>query len=364
MTLVSRLVDHAAAGVEPSIVESEQALLRLAPGTSTDARWPTTPLPDWPVVRALRYALGEAVELRGDARVFAAAARIRHPGADDQHLLASQGDLGPDAARVARFEWSTAARSSGQYTFRDLHIRTQAVPDSSARSALVVARHARSTSTVAWLNERSPFSGAAPGMVPWSALLPPIGSRGVLRRGRVNDRQQPRLVGGAVVDPCLPEAIAGSDRADDTHGRLAAVVGAVREGTWASRPGDRCARTTLAPLVRRFRFDRANAADTVDAGQFILPSRLTKSLRAALRIDPSLDVPVFEALAEAVQATPTAPMKDLNKLLELLQETQLTSRRVLSETARAALGALEIGGRGATLRGALLASDSALRERS
>jgi hypothetical protein len=200
-------------------------------------------------------------------------------------------------------------------------------------------------------------------MVPWSALLLPSDLEGFFAEGASMignnlDWWEAQWWTHAYLRPLLDPTVPTT--------RMAALL--LSLGLCAKEPGQ--AALAIDALALRLRLSSDASASigqtlrTLLTGQFILPSRLTKSLRAALRIDPSLDVPVFEALAEAVQATPTAPMKDLNKLLELLQETQLTSRRVLSETARAALGALEIGGRGATLRGALLASDSALRERS
>ena len=55
---------------------------------------------------------------------------------------------------------------------------------------------------------------------------------------------------------------------------------------------------------------------------------------------------VRELLAEAIQARPADPPKDTAKLLELLQETLLTSGRSLPETAKATLSSMKLGGPG------------------
>src|SRR4030095_9200570 len=103
------------AGIEPSVVESVQPLLRLAPVSRGAALTRARALIDWPITRALRYALGDDVEPAGHEGLFAAAARIRHTNADDPRLLAAQGDLGPDAARSAHYRFHIVVEHRGSY---------------------------------------------------------------------------------------------------------------------------------------------------------------------------------------------------------------------------------------------------------
>jgi hypothetical protein len=112
----------------------------------------------------------------------------------------------------------------------------------------------------------------------------------------------------------------------------------------AHRQG-RCSAAILGPVIRRLL-----------ASEFVLASRLAKSLRAVLRIEPALAGEVFDLLAETISANPAAPPKDTAKLLELLQETMLTSGRSLPATAHSDLAAMQIGGQGLRIRKALLGS--------
>jgi len=73
---VARLELHAQAGIQPSLIESVQALLRLAPGSHDAALTRARAVIDWPVTRALRYALGDDIKPARHEALFAAATRF------------------------------------------------------------------------------------------------------------------------------------------------------------------------------------------------------------------------------------------------------------------------------------------------
>ena len=102
--LVARIAAHLACGAESSPCEQIRAVLRLVPGAWPQASKAAAGLPQTPLVRAVRYALGDSVQVGpGPERaLFVAASRIRHPGADDPDTLAAYGDIGPDGPRAAR----------------------------------------------------------------------------------------------------------------------------------------------------------------------------------------------------------------------------------------------------------------------
>ncbi len=351
MECVSRLELHAQAGIQPSVVESVQALLRLAPGSHDAALLRTRALIDWPITRALRYALGDEVEPAGDEALFAAAARIRHPNADDPRLLAAQGDLGPDAARSARYRWHVLVENRGSYTATNLRIYPEPAGRVVPVELVAVARHRAATEDW-WHYSASRFAGPAPGLVAWSATVVPssldaLFAEGVEAIGNNLDWWEAQWWTHAYLHPLLDPTVPLTEPA--------ALL--LSLALCAKEPGQ--AAIAVDALVQSWRENRysprvGSIVRELLASEWIMSSRLTKSLRAALRIEPSLAATVTDLVAEAVQARPADPPRDTGKLLELLQETLLTSGRSLPETSRAALSSMKLGGQAARIRKELL----------
>jgi hypothetical protein len=84
-------------------------------------------------------------------------------------------------------------------------------------------------------------------------------------------------------------------------------------------------------------------------------ARYAKSLRAALRIDAAVAPSVADVLYAAAEARPADPPKDTGALLELLLEIVVAHELRLPASTRAALEAMQIGGKGKSLRQQLLA---------
>lgn len=351
MECIARLELHAQAGIQPSIIESVQAILRLAPGPHEAAFKRARTLIDWPVTRALRYALGDDIDPKGHEALFVAAARIRHPNADDPKLLAAQGDLGPDAARSARYRWHVLVEKRSAYTTKELHIDSEPVGREVPVEFVTVARHRPATEDRRHYSA-SRFAGPVPGLVAWSATVVPssldaVFAEGVELIGNNLDWWEARWWTHAylhlLLDPTVPLtdpaalllslALCAKEPGQAAVG-VDALVQSWREGRYSARMGD---------LVRELL-----------ASELIMASRLAKSLRAALRIEPSLAGTVFHLVATALEARPTDPPKDTAKLLELLQETLLTSGLSLPETTRTALSSMKLGGQGARIRKELL----------
>jgi hypothetical protein len=86
--MVERVAAHQVKGVKSSHGDQVLGLLRLAPVVEERTRAEARRLADEPFTRALRYALGDAVSPGAEEHaLWAAAARIRHPGHDDEALL-------------------------------------------------------------------------------------------------------------------------------------------------------------------------------------------------------------------------------------------------------------------------------------
>jgi Family of unknown function (DUF6493) len=340
---VTRLELHAQSGIQPSLIESVQALLRLAPGSHDAALTRARAVIDWPITRALRYALGDDIAPAGHEALFAAAARIRCPNADDPRLLAAQGDLGPDAARSARYRWYVLVEQRGSYTASNLRIEPEPAGRAVPVEFVAVARHRAATED--WRHYRaSQFGGPGPGLVAWSATVVPssvdaLFAEGIEVIGNNLDWSSAEWWSHAYLHPLLDPTVPLNDPA-------ALLLGLA---LCAKEPGQ--AAIGVDALAQSWRENRysprvSGMLRELLASEWIKASRLANSLRAALRIEPSLASTVFELLAEAIQARPRDPPKDTAKLLDLLQETLLTSGRSLPDTTIAALSSMKLGSQG------------------
>ncbi|MEO8161785.1 MAG: DUF6493 family protein, partial [Arenimonas sp.] len=168
--LIKRARAYRDCGADASEVEKVMVLLRL--GSATDAdRAEAALLGNEPFARALRYALGEALEPGPEVALFCAAARARHPRADDSVLLQRYGDLGPDGPKVARYDWKVESKAGQGYVSHELLVKTSD-PSNFADTLLAVSRHRLPGGESGWPGRRS-LCGSDAGVTAFFATLVP-----------------------------------------------------------------------------------------------------------------------------------------------------------------------------------------------
>jgi hypothetical protein len=349
--MVARVAAHQARGTRHTLGEQVLGLLRLAPAADEATRAAARGLADEAFTRALRYALGDALEPGPEPALFAAAARIRHPGQDDAALLQAQGDLGPDAARAARYAWRVESRASEYegkaYHFHDLVVTAAAPPHQLTPGLLAAQRHppaGENRDHYRWWS----FAGIDEGAVSWSATLLPscldaLWAEGARAIGNNLDWWEAQWHNAAYLRLLL-----------DPTGALAPMGTLLLAlGLLGKEPGQ----TAIAvdALVQAQRDGRLDAAALGQTLRQLLSTpmpkdaRLRTSLNNALRADAALGRPVFDVLCEAVTAEP--PPREWATLLDLLLELKLSLALPLPAAARAALASAKPGGRA---RGLLL----------
>lgn len=355
--LVQRVAAHQAAELESERLEQVLALLRLAPGAGDAERHAARQLGDSAFVRALRHALGDDVDLRGPADLFCAAARVRHPGADDDAVVRQHGDLGPDAARVARFSWQVHSWQNqvdtSTYHFHDLIVDTALRPRDASMERLAVWRHAadgQARQHFRWWS----FGGWDAASITWSATLLPSDTEafcaeGVRASGANLDWWEAQWHNAAYLrllhDPTV------------RMGPMATLLLAL--ALVGKEPGQTALAVDALVLAHADgRLDVALLGDTLRR-LFATPcpkaARLVASLRAALRAVGALRGAVFALLADTVRADP-AP-REVAALLDLLLELQLSLGAPLPAATRSHLAAARWTGRARTLCRQLLAQD-------
>ena len=353
--LAQRWQAHVAAGVVPSEREQVRALLRLAPrrGTPVGVAVPG----DAPFVHALRYALGDDIVPGTERALFAAAARIRHPGADDPVLAARHPGLGPDAALVGRYAWRVDTRSheaqGKTYTNHGFLMESEPRAVAVADDLPAVMRHCPDDADRRFTRWWS-FASTDAGAIRYSATLLPSDLQAFFAEGAHSignnldwweARWHDRAYLEPLLDPVTPMgpmaclllalALAGKEPGQ-TAVAVDALVHAHAEGRFAPPQalGDTLRELLATPLLK--------------------VARLHKSLQAALRADARIAGFVFELLCVVLQARPEDPPRDMAALLELLLELKVAGERTLPAAVRDALAAMKLGGNGRTLQRQLL----------
>ena len=353
--LAQRWQAHVGAGVAPCEAEQVRALLRLAPARGVPAS--VSALADAPFVRALRYALGDDVAPGSERALFAAAARIRHPGSDDLALEARHPGLGPDGALAARHAWRVRTDShvaqGKTYIHHHFELKTEPRAARPVEYMPAVLRHCTDDVEHRYLRWWS-FAGDDAGAIRYLATLLPSDLQAFFAEGA-------RMMGGNIdwweaqwqnrayleplLDPATPMgamgclllvlALAGKEPGQ-TAMAVDALVHAHAEARFESPQalGDTLRELLATPLLK--------------------PARLKKSLQAALRADPRIAGFVFELLCAALLARPEDPPRDMAALLELLLELQVAGGRSLHPAARVALAAMKLAGNGRALQRQLL----------
>ena len=355
---VERVAAHQKHDVRSSQSEQVLALLRLTPaGITKQALARARVLADEPFTRALRYAMGDDIKPGKQEALFAAAARIRHPGADDTALAKHVGDLGPDAARVARYAWRVTSDShkvqGKTYVHHRFELTTDEVPKRTPSELLAVMRHPPGEAKKRPWYSRWTFAGIDEGTILYAATLLPSSPEAFFAEGaRVIGNNldwweaewQNRAYLNLLLEPTTdmtPMATLllalglGGKEAGQTAIAVDAFVHSYKEGRLDLPALGRTLRDLLSTLL-------------------VKSARYAKSLAAALRIDGGMAVPLFDLLCTAIEATPDDPPRDTAMLLELLQEVMLTSERPLPAQARKALESLKLGGKGRALQKRLL----------
>ncbi len=353
--LAQRWRSHVVAGVMPCEAEQVRALLRLAPARSAPAE--VHALADAPFVRALRYALGEDIAPGAERVLFAAAARIRHPGVDDPALEARHPGLGPDGALAARYAWHVRADShvaqGKTYTHHHFELEIEPRAERPVEYLPAVLRHCTEDVEHRYLRWRS-FAGVDAGAIRYLATLLPSDLQAFFAEGA-------RMMGGnidwweaqwqnrAYLEPLLDTttpmgpmaclllvlALAGKEPGQ-TAIAIDALVHAHAQGRFESSQalGDTLRALLATPLLKA--------------------ARLHKSLQAALRSDSGIAGFVFELLCAALQARPDDPPRDMAALLGLALELKVAGERTLPSAARDALAVMKLSGSGRALQRELL----------
>lgn len=174
VTLAARVVSAGSAWDELDLCI---ALLRLAPEGRQEAI-AAIGVRAGEHFEALRHALGgETREIGPSAPLWLAAARTRHPCADDARVDARHPGHGPDASRAARLGWRTIERSYEGRVHRELAVeRGVAVPPRAALAHVAVRFHLGA-------GHDQPACGPSVGLVRWSATLWPAGSEAFFADG-------------------------------------------------------------------------------------------------------------------------------------------------------------------------------------
>jgi len=354
--LVARAQAHDAAGATPSEDEQVRALLRLAPGPAPAALAVARTLADGAFARALRYALGDAVAPGPERMLFAAAARIRHPGADDAALAARHPGLGPDGALAARPAWRLDTQSSEHEgktcTHHSIILGVTPPRAPSGDDPLAVQRHPpadESHRTLFWWA----FAGAESGSIRYAATLLPSDlqaffAEGVRAIGNNLDWWMAQWQNRAYLEPLLEPTTRMTAMADlllllalcgKEPGQAAVAVDALVHAHAQGRLDAPALAATLRELV---------------ASPLLKLARLHKSLQAALRAEPTLGDLVFMLLGAAAKARPEDPGRDMALLLGLLLELCAQGPRALPADVREAVAAMDLGGNGKAVQKKLL----------
>lgn len=354
--LVSRIAAHAAADVQPAEIEQVQALLRLPLGAAPASI--AHSLPDTPFARALRYALGDALEPGPQAALFAAAARIRHPRADDIALERRHPGLGPDAALAATHAWGTTARTwevqGKTYTHHDFDVTSPLAPRDTPSVYIAVLRHV----PTGWPQDSLwgwSFCGREAGLIRYGASLLPSDleawcAQGAWAFGNNLDWGEAewhnRAYLDVLMDPVVPMtpmarlllvlALCGKE-----PGQTATAVDLL---TQAHAQGRLPVDAELTGLVR-----------ALFATPLPKPARLHKSLQAALRADTEAHGLAFALLCAVVQGRPEDPPRDIGVVLELLLELKTRYGLTLPSDVCGALSDMKLGGNSRKLQASLLA---------
>jgi uncharacterized protein DUF6493 len=334
---VRRMVAHQSAGVKSSRADFLVGLMRLAPESAAQARQELARLGDDPLSQALRFALGEDVKVR-DRELAGAASRMRR-------LCSGTGHV--------EFTWNVESKEYGNNrTHTRVAVDCREDP-ANADPVLALASSIKRSKADAWYHFPT-VGGIDEGSILYFASLMPadlelLFAEGAALLSRNIDWWEAQWENAAYLRQLLHSDVPMKPMATLTlalglagkePGQTAVAVDALVQ----SHAEGRLDVGLLAADIREcLRTDHAACA------------RYSKSLRAALRIDPGVAGALFAILCEAVAARPADPPKDTAALMELLLELAVSQAAKVPDATRAVLDGMQIGGKGKALRAKLLA---------
>lgn len=340
--LAARVAAHSKAGAQSSLEEQVRALLRLASGDWPQVLAAARALPASEYAHALRYALGDDVEVGSERALFMAAARIRHPGQDDPLLrFLMPTAQGPDGACSARYTWVVESDEFEGSNYRRIAMKVSPPVNFAEEDFTAMRRH------------DDFWQGGESELLYGASILPSnldaFFASGAMQIGNNLDwweaRWQDKAYLALLLDPATPVT------------PLAATLLAFALG--AKEPSQ-CALAVdaLVAVVLEGRLDAALLADDIRAllvSQIGKAARYAKSLASAARADPAMPHAVCALLCGVLAFGPEAPPKDCAALLELLLELSLGHGVALAPHMAATIGALALSGKGKAAQKALLA---------
>lgn len=336
--LIERVRAHIDAGVTDSVHEQASALLRLAPVADEQAVEAARALPESEFTLALRYALGDRISRLEESALFAAAARIRRV-------------LNGNSRR--RHEWylrgiqqEEITEDFARITFKRVETLPEAIPDPVAALELENDQLDRR----GWF-QRPTIGGRNEGFILYHSTLVPSDldcffADGVteLAHGQRSTVRQNLPYLQLLLDPTVEMSpiatlllAAGlvTGNAGETAIAVDALVCTHREG----RLDVSLLAKSLPPVLK------------VSSQELTRPA---KSFREARRIDAAVSPVVFELIRALLEIKPEEPPRGTNALLELAVEIVAEGAATLTEQSRQTVARLVLGGKGATLRKALL----------
>lgn len=339
--LVERLAALGPAANGLPLTMQVRALLRLAPGRNDEALRAAQALPPSAFGEALCYALGGDWPVRPQPALCLAAARIRHPGADDPRaLLAFGGDM-PDGARAAQVGLSKQFVQSeyGDYW--------------TAGSTVVPAPGAYHSSYLAACRYQD-FWQASDALIMFGASLFPSSREAML----------------AIALPQMAEEVQWPEAnwhhsaylrllADPTAQMTPAASLALGLGLMGKEPGQVAMAVdafVAASLDGRLAPEDLGRSLLTVVNCFFMAARLARSLEAAASADPAMAAVVVALLGTLCELPGAEPPRDMAKLLQLMQELVLQYRLRPGAQAQAALAKLTLTGKAKAARDAILAS--------
>jgi hypothetical protein len=346
---VQRLNAHQGAGVVSSLHEQVRALLRLAPGRHTVALAHALELEQTAMVRAFRYALGDDVPTGDERALFVAAARIRHPGADDKHLLARYGDMGPNGPRAARYDWRFITKVYPGGTYQQLELLVDPPPLEHCDPAFIAMGRDRLADSWRFRDfwggkESSLLYGAS--VVPGS--LQSFFANGALEIGINIDwweaRWQDKAYLAVLIDRATPVCqpaqrmlafALGGKEPGQTAMAVDALVAVLLEG-----------RCEIVPVAQFMRADLLAGHGKA--------ARYAKNLGAAAGAYRAMPSHVCEALCTMLDIGAAPIPKDFGKLIELLLELALKFAVPMAPLAVESIRQLKLSGKGKSAQKELL----------
>jgi hypothetical protein len=335
---VERVRTHIDAGVDDSVHEQASALLRLAPVADEQALEAARDLPESEFTLALRYALGDKMIRLDESALFAAAARIRRAlqrNAPRRHEWYLRG-----------IETEEVTDDIGRITLR----RVETVPESIRDPVEALEMENDKLDRRGWF-DRPTIGGRDEGFILYHSTLVPSdldfffgdGATEVAQGQRFTARQNlPYL--RLLLDPTVEMTPIAT---------LLLAVGLVS-------PNAAEMAIAVDVLVCTHREGRLNVSLLANSLPPLLKvssrdiTRHAKAFREARRIDAAVSPVVFELIMALLEVKPEEPPKGTNALLELAVEIVTEGRAALSEQSRQTVTKLALGGKGATLRKALL----------